>query len=468
MRYIFTCCLLITGFVKIASAQPTPTYYNGTANQSCATLKATLKNIITNGNVLMPYGDLYLQYALTDKKPRTVGTGSLDVVWDIYSTRPNGTDPYQYSFTERCGSYSREGDCFNREHSVPQSWFNGNTSLPGPATDYLHVFPTDGFVNGKRSNFPYGEVGSTVSYTSLNGSKLGSSAVAGITGTVFEPIDEYKGDVARAFLYFVTRYENDMPSFAVNNESKQAFDGNSFPSVKVSYLQLMLKWHRQDPVSEKERIRNNGSFSFQGNRNPFVDSPQFVNRVWNNTCPGLSSLLPADILLFSAKLQGANVVLNWDVANEINMLKYEVELSFNGVNYQKISEVAASNAKTYSFSHDVNNLKGNTIFYRLKKVDVDGSFSFSEVVSVNLPVHQSIAIYPNPADKFAVLQVGNTMQGVINVSIAQLNGTILQTQQLVINSGKAILPVSKLPTGTYFVHIANGKSTSVHKLVVSH
>jgi endonuclease I len=331
-----------------ATGEPTG-YYNATTGLSCSSLKTTLKNIITNGNNLNDYGSLYSQYAETDVKPREVGSGSAMVIWDIYSDNPTGTDPYNYNpATQQCGNYSGENSCFNREHTFPQSWFTTGTAN-GPGTDYIQVLPTDGFVNGKRSNYPYGEVGTT-SYTSLNGSKLGSSSVAGVSGTVFEPINTYKGDVARIYLYMVTRYQDNISSWAnLSSNGAPTLSANTFPSVNINYLKLMLKWHNQDPVSQKEIDRNNGAYSFQGNRNPFVDRPELVDAVWNNTCPGLSAL-PVDILFFTGKLNGDKIELQWQVGAEVNVENYEVERSFDGTYFNSIQNINATKKNTYGIT----------------------------------------------------------------------------------------------------------------------
>ena len=190
-------------------------YYDTVTTQTCAALKSVLKWRTTQGMTPRTYGALWTQYAVSDIKTGETATNMVtgapynystqNVIWDIYSDNPTGVDPY--NFTPGTGSGGQqdqgsgggsEGQFYNREHSVPLSWFSGSTGSNGPATDYLHIFPTDKKVNGTRANFIYGEVASA-SFTSLNGSKLGTSSVAGLTGTVFEPINEYKGDVARAF-----------------------------------------------------------------------------------------------------------------------------------------------------------------------------------------------------------------------------------------------------------------------------
>ncbi|MEP1551812.1 endonuclease, partial [Paraglaciecola sp.] len=174
-----------------------------------------------------------------------------------------------------------EGDCYNREHSFPRSWFGGAISPMN--TDIHHIFATDGYVNSKRSSYPYGEVSSTT-YTSSNGSKLGTgSSSLGYTGTVFEPIDEFKGDLARAYFYMATRYQSDIDGWDSNSTYADAvLDGSSDQVYEDWFLDMLKDWHNQDPVSPKELNRNEAVYSHQGNRNPFVDYPSFVAEIWGN------------------------------------------------------------------------------------------------------------------------------------------------------------------------------------------
>jgi len=163
-------------------------YYNNAVGKSGTELRTALYNIVKSHNAL-DYSALWNAYTLTDKMP----SGK---VWDMYSDQPGGTAAYYFTFgTNQCGSYTQEGSCYNREHTVPQSWFGDASPMK---TDLFHVYPTDGWVNNKRGNFPYGEV-SSPSWTSTNGSKLGPCSYPGYTSTVFEPIDAYKGDLARGF-----------------------------------------------------------------------------------------------------------------------------------------------------------------------------------------------------------------------------------------------------------------------------
>ena len=458
--------LLLTAFLcNSIIAQPPANYYNNAAGKSCASLKTALSTITTTGNNPRSYSSLWTQYISTDIKPRTVGTGSANVIYDIYSSVPNGTDPYQFTpSTNQCGTYSVEGDCYNREHSVPQAWFNGNTSSAGPATDYLHIYPTDGKVNGKRDNYIYGEV-ATANWTSLNGSKLGSSANAGFTGNVFEPLDSFKGDLARSFLYFVTRYETDMPTFGAIALAAQSFAANTFPSIKIEYIKLMIKWHNLDPVSAKELARNNAAYSFQSNRNPYIDHPEYVDLVWNSSCPGLSAL-PVDIVYFTGKLNGNYLNLNWEVGTETNLLNYEVESSFNGTNFNKIATVEAKNMHTYSYTQSAEKIRGRRAYYRIKKVDKNGKYTYSEVFTIHIPLNTKFTVYPNPAKNFININFNNITAISSQLIITDLAGKTVLSKSITTQNGSALVGTNNLVNGVYFVQLKINNEILVSKLVI--
>lgn len=243
-------------------AQIPPGYYNSVQGLTDQPLLVGLHNIIKNHNVI-PYSGLWSAFPQTDKK-------SNGKVWDIYSHNPSGAQPYEYTFvTNQCGSYNSEADCYNREHSWPQSWFN---STPGPDSDLFHIYPTDGYVNGQRGNYPYGNVG-TASWTSMNGGKLGNCISAGYSSTVFEPINEYKGDLARSYFYMTTRYYSEDASWGSSPATSQA-------TILQWQLNVLLAWHLQDPVSAKEIARNDSIYKLQNNRNPFIDHPAYADSIW--------------------------------------------------------------------------------------------------------------------------------------------------------------------------------------------
>lgn len=245
------------------SAQPPSGYYNSAEGLSGQVLKTALNNIIRNHQALT-YNGLWQAFYQTDRKPN-------DKVWDMYSDIPGGTPAYEYTFfVNQCGNYNAEGQCYNREHSWPASWFNSLTPM---YTDLYHIVPTDGYVNNRRGNFPFGEVNNP-SWTSTNGSKLGPSVTPGYSGTVFEPINAYKGDFARGFFYMSVRYMGQDAGWAGSEMTQGA-------EIRPWAVTMLLRWHQQDPVSQKEIDRNNAVFALQQNRNPFIDRPEFAALIWN-------------------------------------------------------------------------------------------------------------------------------------------------------------------------------------------
>jgi endonuclease I len=261
---------VLIGFIQVFGQIPAG-YYTPADGKKGAELKTVLYNII-KGHTDVSYGGLYNVYQTSDKKPN-------GKVWDMYSDVPSGTPAYEFSYgSGTCGNYSKEGDCYNREHSLPQSWFAEASPM---VSDAFHIYPTDGYVNGKRSNYPFGEVASPT-WTSSNGSKLGACSFSGYTGTVFEPINEYKGDFARTYFYMAARYENLIASWTGNGNAGEVLDGTAFPAYKTWVVSLLLKWSAQDPVSQKEIDRNNAIYAYQKNRNPFIDHPEYAALVWGN------------------------------------------------------------------------------------------------------------------------------------------------------------------------------------------
>lgn len=237
-------------------------YYDAANGKTGDELKVALHNII-KGHHVVSYGGLLNAFAYTDND----GNGN---VWDIYSNCI-----FSYSGNSQCGGYEHEGDCWNREHTWPQSWFNEQTT---PRCDLFHVYPTDGYVNGQRSNYPYGEVNNPV-YVSGNGSKLGPCVTSGYTGRVFEPIDEYKGDIARSYFYMSVRYYSEDSIWGTSGMTNKS-------EILPWAMTMLLRWSVEDPVSDKEIARNNAVYGYQNNRNPFIDHPEYARMIWDPNWQG--------------------------------------------------------------------------------------------------------------------------------------------------------------------------------------
>ena len=255
---VLTCLFPFFVFAEIPAG-----YYDDAVGKSGEDLQKSLSTILNDANDV-GYNGLWNLYKTTDRR-------SDGKVWDIYS------DVTNYTFgTDQCGSYGVEGDCYNREHSVPKSWFNKQSPM---VSDIWHVYPTDGKINGMRSNNPFGEVGSGASSSKNEFSKWGKCVTPGYSGTVFEPNDEYKGDFARTYFYFATRYKG----VATSGQGALVFT-STYPYITGWQLDMLLRWHKKDPVSPKELDRNEAVYdSRQGNRNPFIDYPELVDLIFGDS-----------------------------------------------------------------------------------------------------------------------------------------------------------------------------------------
>lgn len=144
---------------------------------------------------------------------------------------------------------------FNTEHTWPQETFDSQEPM---RSDLFNLYPSDEFANAKRANYPFGFVISDVVWE-VGGSKLGKD----VNGkTVFEPRDQHKGNVARSLFYFIIRYPQNY--------------GHFLDSVQESVLRT---WNKLDLVDTREIQRNDSISLYQGKRNPFIDHPEFVDRI---------------------------------------------------------------------------------------------------------------------------------------------------------------------------------------------
>ena len=277
LRIIFLPAILFF-LCYVVSGEIPPGYYSSATGKSGETLQLALYNIIKGHTVVSYTPGVWNAIYSTDVKAN-------GKVWDMYSDVPGGTPPYEYELgTNQCGvgGGGVEGDCYSREHSFPKSWFGDVAPMN---TDLFHIYPTDQYVNNMHSNYPFAVVG-TPTAVSLNGSKKGTCGTPGYSGTVFEPIDEYKGDFARSYFYMATRYKNVIATWYVNDPYANAvLDGTSYPVFETWYLNLLLSWNNQDAVSAKEIARNDSIYKIQHNRNPYIDHPEYVDSVWMPSGP---------------------------------------------------------------------------------------------------------------------------------------------------------------------------------------
>lgn len=294
---------VVTGVAAIPDG-----YYDAVDHQSNAeTILNTLCSII-DGHTVINYSALEAYYEQTDFYS--------DTVWDMYST-------CRFTMGDANGGQKKVCDAWNKEHSIPQSWFNEASPMK---SDLFHVYPTDARVNNFRSNLPYGEVagsngaGFPDNYEGHGLGKKGSNTFPGYTGTVFEPADEYKGDFARTYFYMVARYRD---KALTSSNGSAVFTANK-TNLTTFARNLFLKWHRQDPVSQKEIDRNQAVYGIQHNRNPFIDYPELAEYIWGTnvgqsidlasmvpTCDG-GGYVPGETILYGLSWSVNGVVIYTD------------------------------------------------------------------------------------------------------------------------------------------------------------
>lgn len=264
MKHLFLSSICVIGTILAATASEPTGYYESCRGKSGNTLLKGLENVVSE-HTRRTYAQLWTDFYSTDADEN----GRLI---DMYSTKR------WTSTSQQCGNYNKIGDCYNREHSFPKSWFGDDANSP-MYTDLFHLYPTDGYVNNQRSNYPFGECANGTPVSSVGGvsplGKLGNSTFSGYSGKVFEPDDCYKGDFARTYFYMIAAYNSQVADW-----DSDMLAGNAYPGFSTWAVNLLLKWHRADPVDDKETKRNEAIYKIQGNRNPFIDHPELAEHIW--------------------------------------------------------------------------------------------------------------------------------------------------------------------------------------------
>ena len=243
--------------------------YNDTSNPNQASNLLTEIRKITSPGSSGSYNALWTTYQTAYKKNNKI--------FDYYSNVSSAG-------TNQCGSYKNEGDCYNREHSIPQSWWGGGTNNQG--SDPFIVVPTDGKINSMRSNYSFGMVKTITDHSENNFSKLGTSDSNNWGGsgyTVFEPDDSVKGDFARIMYYAIGKY-SDSYNWTQDTNARLCFAGNTSTNFGLTNyaVKLFSYWSHLDPVDKWEQSVNNKLAGIQNNRNPFIDHPEYADVLWGS------------------------------------------------------------------------------------------------------------------------------------------------------------------------------------------
>lgn len=274
LKLLFSVSLFLTLTLSVSGVIPNA-YYFTMEGKSSADLKTELHNIICQDTThYLNYGSgvgyTWQGFYSTDRDP------SNNSVIDMYSDSIRS-----FGVNYVALGYKGFGMTIQIEHSVPKSWWGCDIDHPDcAAKDLNHLYPSDGTYNNYKSNYPLGEVTGTLAHT--NGvTKIGIGTYTGYTGTVFEPADKYKGDFARSYFYVATAYQHYVNKWALSATGNM-MEASTYPTLKPWAIELLLKWSRQDPVSEKERTRVENVFAIQKNRNPFIDHPELIEYIWGN------------------------------------------------------------------------------------------------------------------------------------------------------------------------------------------
>ena len=405
-------------------------YYNDTYNKSEESLKSSLKTITGQGYQSSSYN------AARDEMYGTIDNDNGDVTC-VYTGRVA-------TFNTRAGANSNS---FNCEHTFPQSFFSQNLPM---RSDLHHLYSTDVTSNSRRSNYPFGVVTGTPTWT-VGGSKQ--------KGSLFEPRDDHKGAVARSLFYFVIRYQ-DYSSHVSGQEA------------------ILRTWMEQDPPSQKYIDRNDDIYAFQNNRNPFVDYPQFIKRI--TSVSGNSVETPVKDLYVSR----TEVDMESDVSNTI----FTVSVVNTGNSLVTLSDFAISNTANFEFVNAMSNqglfggegfeiqvrakpssnttvneqLTFNTDVAGMATVTIDLKADWLTVSTQDLKIGSSLNLFPNPTSNSFQVEWEN--QSNFELEMYNVAGAKVYSQQ--VTSQNKIIDVSDLNPGVYMVKTISGNTVNQERLVI--
>lgn len=373
-------CLFLLAVVPHADAAPPEGYYNNVDDSSAQALQQSLHEII-------------------DDHQRFPYTSSATDTWDILEQADEDPDnPNNVIDVYKNASYAKQGGgntFYNREHSWPKSYgFPNDGSSNYAYTDAHHLFISDSGYNSSRSNKPYANCTSacTEKPTEYNNGRGGSSSQSNWTEGAYEAgswetWSGRRGDVARALMYMAVRYEggshgvtgHSEPDLILTDDRTLIGQSNQGSNIAVAYMGLrsvLLQWHKEDPVDDFERRRNDAIFAHQGNRNPFIDHPEFVDCVFESICSGTGgggdTTAPAAPTYVTAVDGNGSVAVSWNQNTEQDLAGYHVyRTETPGSNYARVNSSLVT-----TVAYDDTSVSANTTYaYAVTAVDTSGNES---------------------------------------------------------------------------------------------
>ena len=345
MRKIYLTLALVMAAMTAMGAVPKG-YYKSLDGKSGQALKDALFSLI-RPHTAVSYSSLWYYFNSTDCRPEDPSR-----VWDMYSDE-------EYHFR---GSSSVPG--MNKEHSLPKSWWGGGDDINvyPSYTDLYHLYPSDAEANTAKLHWPLGEV-STISFD--NGvSKTGTpkAGQGGGASTVFEPDDQYKGDFARTYFYMATCYQDYTWKYTFMMSNNSA----NWQTLNEWSIALLLRWAREDPVSDKEKNRNEAVYRVQNNRNPFIDNPELIEYIWGDKqgniyngeggdvtgepeliTPTQGTVLDFGEVALGKSLQYTVFIKGQNLTNDLSVQLYKADYKMFSVNVTSIDRNIANSDEGY-------------------------------------------------------------------------------------------------------------------------
>jgi endonuclease I len=413
-KIILPFCLIIS---VLPAAIPSG-YYDTASGLSGTNLRQELHDIIDNHTVLS-YDDVWTAYQTTD-------VDSNGYIWDMYTG-------IEWTYLTDQQGYDGDMDVYtnyNREHSWPKSWANETSPH---YTDLNHLYPVQAYANSHRNNLPYGEVASgQETYTSENGTLKGPARSGlGYVGTVFEPIDEYKGDLARTYFYMSTRYYG---------------EDSAWDSVEMAIgcelqewaLNMLLDWDELDPVSQKEIDRNDAVYALQGNRNPFIDHPEYVDSIWVST----STSIDAPTAQSATNISHDRFTANWSSVSGATGYKLYVSQYADFGSY--ISGYGPKDVGNVTSDTVISLSSSTTYYYRVRAYDASTESGNSNTINLT------------------TLSTGTPVNGTVFFS-EYIEGSSYNKALEIFNISGSAVDLSNITIKMY----SNGSTTSNYSLTLS-
>ena len=444
--------------VNTTSGSNIGNYYNG-INPSSPTFVTDVHNKINPHDTL--FYSYYASYLINNFYTRDT-TGGKKVVSCVYTNLP-----YIYNEPFLWWNGSNSGT-LTREHTFSQSWMPsnvGNSKWPNDAAtgthelpeycDLHHLFPADqANANGKRSNFAFGEVVGTPTFISSTGmGKLGNDSNG---NKVWEPRDSHKGDLARAMFYMCETYNG--------------VNGNNWSLPAIINQSILKKWHFQDPPDAWEIARHEYIASVQHNRNPFIDSIYWVNKINFANMTLISSAIPGITLTSPNGAENwksnSTYAINWASSN-VDFVK--IDLLLNDTLFAVLSNSTLASAGTFSWTISPISLSSTKAKIRLtdtKSIANSVSANYFTITSstgVNeINYAKNISVYPNPSQGNISINFDMQLKGLAQITVFDIAGRFIKS----IETNDNVTSVSIENKGVYIVQLKVNETIVYKKVVI--